>query len=57
MKQTFKKMKKKKENLKLEPQKIFTKIRNILTEREDELLNEIDNLFKSKYINEDIIKL
>ena len=42
--------------MKLEIQKIFTKIRNILTEREDELLNEIDNLFKSKYINEDIIK-
>jgi len=37
-------------------QKIFTKIRNVLNEREDEILKEIDNEFDNKLFNEDIIK-
>ena len=41
-----------KENLKKNVQEIFTKIRNILNNREDQLLLEIDNL----YFKEDIIK-
>ena len=40
----------------MEIQNIFTKIRNILNEREEELLSEVDNQFNSKFINEDIIK-
>ena len=35
---------------------IFTKIRTTLNERETQLLLEIDNLYKTKYFNEDIIK-
>ena len=56
LKQIFQDIEKDKENLKLEIQTIFTKIRNSLNEREDKLLNEIDNLFNAKYFSEDIIK-
>ena len=49
-------MEKDKENLKLEIQNLFTKIRTILNEREDELLNEVDKIFNTKYFDEDIIK-
>ena len=56
MKKIFEDIEKNKENLKLEIQNIFTKIRNILNEREVELLSEIDNQFNTKFINEDIIK-
>ena len=47
---------KNKEELKLKIQNIFTKIRNILNNREDELLLEVDTQFKKLYCNEDIIK-
>ena len=50
------KINEKKEELKIEIQKIFTKIRNELNNREDELLLEIDQKFNDKYFNEDIIK-
>ena len=56
MKKIFEDIEKNKENLKLEIQNIFTKIRNILNEREVDLLLEIDNQFNTKFINEDIIK-
>ena len=56
MKKIFEDIEKDKENLKLEIQNIFTKIRNTLNDREDELLLEVDNLFNDKYFNEDIIK-
>ena len=46
----------KKENLKLDISKIFTKIRNILNEREDQLLSEIDNQFTNLSFKEDLIK-
>ena len=46
----------KKEILKSTIQKIFTKIRNILNDREDELLIEIDNKYDSLFFQEDIIK-
>ena len=52
----YEKINENKEELKLKIQKIFTKIRNILNDREDELLLEIDNQFNNKYINEEIIK-
>ena len=45
-----------KEELKLKIQKIFTKIRNILNEREDQLLSEVDNKYKELYINEELIR-
>ncbi len=45
-----------KEALKLKIQKIFTQIRNILNEREDKLLLEVDNQYNNKYFNEKIIK-
>ena len=36
--------------------KIFTKIRSILNEREDQLLIELDQKFNDLYFKEDIIK-
>ena len=56
LKVLFQNIEKDKENLKLDIQTIFTKIRTILNEREDELLSEVDNLFTTKYFNEDIIQ-
>ena len=52
----FNKINENKEELKLRIQKIFTKIRNCLNEREDELLSEVDNKYKKIFCNEDIIK-
>ena len=49
-------MNEKKEELKLKIQKIFTNIRNIINNREDELLLEIDNKYNDKYIDENIYK-
>ena len=56
LKKIFQGIEKDKEDLKLEIQNIFTKIRTTLNDREDELLLEVDNLFSTKYFNEDIIK-
>ena len=36
--------------------KIFTKLRNVLNEREEELLKEVDNEYDEMYFNEEIIK-
>ena len=46
-----------KEKLKLKIQKLFTKIRNCLNEREDKLLYEVDKHFEDVYFNDDIIKI
>ena len=51
----FDKIEKDKEELKLEVQKIFTKIRKALNDREDKLLLDIDNIYNNKFMNEDII--
>jgi len=56
LKEIFEKIKKDKEELKLKIQKIFTKIRNIINNREDELLIEVDKKFNQEYFNENIIK-
>ena len=56
LKNIFEKINENKEELKLEIQKVFTKIRNKLNNREEELLIEIDNKFDSLYFKEDIIK-
>ena len=45
-----------KENLKLKIQNIFTKIRNTINNREDELLLEADKYFNNLLFNKDIIK-
>ena len=53
----FESINEKKEKLKLNIQQIFTKIRNSLNEREDEILIEIDKQFNNYYsLNEDIIR-
>jgi len=49
-------MSEKKEDLKLKIQKIFTKIRNTLNEREDFLLLEVDKQYEKIFLNENIIK-
>ena len=56
LKDIFEKIEKDKEDLKIKVLNIFTKIRTTLNERETQLLLEIDNLYKTKYFNEDIIK-
>ena len=56
LKDIFEKVEKDKDNLKLKVQNTFTKIRTSLNEREDQLLKEIDIIYKDKYFNEDIIK-
>ena len=56
LKNIFEKINENKENLKLKIQKIFTKIRTEINNREDELLNEIDKLYDENYFKEDIIK-
>ena len=56
LKKIFENIEKDKENLKSEIQNIFTKVRNALNKREDELLLEVDNIFNTKYFSEDIIK-
>ena len=52
----FQKINEEKEELKLIVQNIFTKIRNKLNDREDELLKNIDEQFNEKYCDESIIK-
>ena len=52
----FEKISKSKEDMKLNIQKIFTKLRTALNDREDELLNEVDKQFENNYFNEDILK-
>ena len=52
----FEKINENKENLKLKIQKIFTKIRNDINNREDELLSEVDKNFNENYFDENIIK-
>ena len=46
----------KKENLKTQVQSIFTKIRNSLNDREDEILLEIDKKFNELFFKEDFVK-
>ena len=48
--------KKKKEDIKLQVQNTFTKIRNAINNREDEILLKLDNLFDIKYFSQDLVK-
>ena len=52
----YDKMNEKKEELKLNVQKIFTKIRSELNNREDELLSEIDKKYDEFYYKEESMK-
>ena len=52
----FEKIENNKEELKIKIQKIFTKIRNQINDREDELLLDVDKKFKELYFNDDIHK-
>ena len=56
LKELFEKINKSKEELKLKIQSIFTKIRNALNDREDELLLDVDNQFNKLFGDENIIK-
>ena len=56
MKILFEKINKNKEELKIYVQKVFTKLRSTINEREDELLTEIDNKFNDNFCSEDIIE-
>ena len=49
-------MYKNKEDIKLKIQKIFTKIRSALNEREDKLLSEVDENYNEIFIKDEIIK-
>ena len=56
LKPIFAKIDKSKEELKTNIQKIFTKIRNALNDREDELISEVDKIFNELYANEKFIR-
>ena len=56
LKKIFDEMNKNKEGLKLQIQKIFTKLRSALNEKENKLLSDIDNVYDNKYFKEDLIK-
>ena len=56
IKNALEKMNSAKEELKMKIQKIFTIIRNELTNREDFLLSEIDKQCENNFLNENILK-
>ena len=45
-----------KENVKIKIQKIFTKIRNALDKREDQLLSEVDSQLEKLFFDEDFVR-
>ena len=56
MKDLGEKLNEQKEKLKLEVQNIFTKIRNEINNREDEIFKEIDKNYEKIYFDENVIK-
>jgi len=56
LKSIFENVEKNKEEVKINIQKVFTKLRNYINEREDELLMDVDKKFNELYFNEEIIK-
>ena len=56
LKAIFEKMNKNKEELKLNIQQIFTKIRSEINNREDQLLIEVDQKFENIFYKENIVK-
>ena len=57
LKNIFKNISKKKEELKINIAKIFTKIRTTINEREDENLAEVEKIYEESFFKEDIIKI
>ena len=56
LKNIFEKIDTNKEKIKSDIQKIFTKLRNALNDREDKLLMDIDKKFDELFINENSLK-
>ena len=56
IKKVFEKIEKEKEEIKVNIQKIFTKLRNYINEKEDELLLIVNNKFEEEFFDEKIIK-
>ena len=56
IKNAFNKINEKKENIKTKFMDIFTKVRNALNQREDEILTNIDNDFKKYFFDEELVK-
>jgi hypothetical protein len=56
LKKIFENLNKKKEKIKEDIQKTFTKIRNIVNEREDEILSQVDKKYEELFFKEDLIK-
>ena len=56
LKQIYEIMNNNKEELKLNIQKIFTKIRNEINVREDKILNEVNKKFDEIYFDENLLK-
>jgi len=56
LKEKFEQINKNKEELKLKIQRIFTKLRVALDEKEKQLYLDIDKYFNETYFKEDIIK-
>ena len=56
IKNAFTKINERKEKIKIKFMDLFTKLRNALNSREDEILSNIDNDFKKYFFDEDLIK-
>ena len=56
LKKIFERFIESKENLKIQIQKAFTKLRNSLNNREDELLLEVDKKYDELFFKEDLVK-
>ena len=56
LKVIFENLNKNKEKLKEDIQKTFTKLRNAIIEREDEILSQVDKKFEELFFKEDLIK-
>ena len=55
LKEIYEKINETKEEMKLKISKLFTKIRNLINEREEQLFKELDGIFDKSYFKEDLI--
>ena len=56
LKKLFQQINESKEDIKTKISNTFTKLRNAINGREDEIILEVDNIFDKKFMNENIIK-
>ena len=56
LRQIYENISKDKEELKLNIQKIFTKIRTEVNDREDKILNEVDKIYENIYFDESLLR-